>query len=240
MTRRINLAWPVSSQGALGGSSVRLLAVSDEPEPALDFESNRADLGRVDAVLGCGDLEPAYLNFLADAFHAPLLYVRGNHDRGANWSALREQLPQPLDRRGELLNGLRAIGLSWPGRPDGPALRDDRAAWWQSIRLGLRPPRERPLIVLSHMPPLGLNDVSEDHYHRGFAAYHWLCRRLQPLLWLHGHTSLAAGADWRVEWGGTTFVNVTGATLIELGPPTMAPGTIEAGVVQRVTQSEEN
>ena len=129
------------------------MAVSDEPEPALDFERNRADLGRVDAVLGCGDLEPGYLGFLADAFNAPLLYVRGNHDRGANWSALREQLPQPLDRRGERLGGVRAIGLSWPGRLDGPAVRDDRAAWRQSLRLGLRPPREQPLIVLSHMPP---------------------------------------------------------------------------------------
>ena len=27
----------------------------------------------------------------------------------------------------------------------------------------------------------------------------------------------AACADWRVEWGGTTFVNVTGAALIEIG-----------------------
>jgi len=66
MIRRLSLpAWAPAAQ------SVRLLAVSDEPERALDFDRNRTDLGRVDAILGCGDLEPDYLNFLADAFKAP-------------------------------------------------------------------------------------------------------------------------------------------------------------------------
>ena len=123
---------------------MRLLAVSDEAEPALDFESNSAALGRVDAVLGCGDLEPDYLSFLADAFHAPLLYVRGNHDRGANWSALREQLPRPLDRRQRALAGVRSIGLSWPGKAAVRRCATIGAAWRQSLRHGLRPPRERP------------------------------------------------------------------------------------------------
>ena len=72
-------------------------------------------------------------------------------------------------------------------------------------------PRQRPLIVFSHVPPRGLGDTPEDHYHRGFAAYEWLCRRLHPTLWLHGHTSMAAARDWRVTWGDTTLVNVTGA-----------------------------
>ena len=73
------------------------------------------------------------------------------------------------------------------------------------------------MIVISHVPPRGLGDVPEDPYHRGFAAYHWLCRRLHPTLWLHGHTSMAAARDWRVTWGDTTFVNVTGAVLVEIG-----------------------
>jgi len=78
-------------------------------------------------------------------------------------------------------------------------------------------------IVLSHVPPRGLGDVPEDAYHRGFGAYRWLCRRLRPQLWLHGHTSPAAASNWRVDWGATTFVNVTGAVLIEIGgAPTTA------------------
>jgi len=210
--RRLNLAWPV-----LVDRPVRLLAVSDEAERALDFEVNRAALGRIDGILGCGDLEPAYLAFLADAFHAPLLYVRGNHDRGANWSASRQDLPQALGRGIDELAGLPVAGLSWPGDSRGQAVRDEGAAWRQALGIWFRLRGARPLIVLSHVPPRGLGDVPQDDYHRGFAAYRWLCRRLRPRLWLHGHTAPAATSDWRVQWADTTLANVTGAVLVEIG-----------------------
>jgi len=210
--RRLNLPWP-----ALADRPVRLLAVSDEAERALDFEDNRAALGEIDGILGCGDLEPAYLAFLADAFHAPLLYVRGNHDRGANWSTGREDLPQALGRGIDELAGLPVAGLSWPGEGRGQAVRDEGAAWRQALGIWFRLRGARPLIMLSHVPPRGLGDVPQDDYHRGFAAYRWLCRRLRPLLWLHGHTTPAAARDWRVQWADTTLVNVTGAVLVEIG-----------------------
>jgi hypothetical protein len=203
--------------GNPSGGSVRLLAVSDEPERAFDFDRNRADLGRIDGILGAGDLEPDYLAFLADAFHAPLLYVRGNHDRGANWAALEEKhLPRPLEARSEKLAGLHVAGLSWPGNSRGQAIPDETAAWLQALNLAIRLRGNRPQIVISHVPPRGLGDAPDDHYHRGFAAYHWLCRRLSPVLWIHGHTALAAVPNWRQDWGGTTLVNVTGAVLVEL------------------------
>ena len=215
MIRRMNLPWP---DGRTGRAPVRLLAVSDEPERGLEFERNRADIGRVDAVVGCGDLEPDYLNFLADAFRVPLLYVRGNHDRGVNWQATSETLPEPVAGRSDQLPGVGLVGLSWPGETRNPhAIRDEQAAWRQVISPVIRPPRQRPLIVVSHVPPRGLGDTPEDYYHRGFAAYEWLCKRLHPTLWLHGHTSMAAARDWRVTWGETTLVNVTGAVVVEIG-----------------------
>ncbi|MEP7159422.1 MAG: hypothetical protein ABI797_08330, partial [Chloroflexota bacterium] len=73
----------------------------------------------------------------------------------------------------------------------------------------------RPHIVLSHVPPRGVGDVPEDAYHRGFAGYRWLCRRLSPVLWIHGHTALSTVSGWRQDWGGTAFVNATGAVLVE-------------------------
>jgi Icc-related predicted phosphoesterase len=226
MIKRVRLTWPTETQPA-DSAPVRLLAVSDEPEPALDFERNRAQIGKVDAIIGCGDLEPDYLNFLTDAFRVPLIYVRGNHDRGVNWQATSEALPEPLSGKSHEVPGITLLGLPWPGETRNPhAVRDDSAAWRQVLPILVRPPRTKPLIVMSHVPPEGLGDTPEDYYHRGFAAYEMVCRRLHPMLWLHGHTSLAAARDWRVTWGETTLVNVTGAVLVEIAAtaPETQPG----------------
>ena len=73
--------------------------------------------------------------------------------------------------------------------------------------------------MISHAPPLGAGDIPSDDYHRGFSGYLWLLRRLEPPLWLHGHTPLAATSDWQIKRGPTTLVNATGAVVIELSPP---------------------
>lgn len=230
MIRRLSVDWPQPPSDQPDGNErrLRLLAVSDEPEQALDFERNRAAIAPVDGIIGAGDLEPDYLTFLADAFKAPLLYVRGNHDRGANWSGLDNVLPRALDARADNLAGVAVAGLGWPGDERGQAMRDETGAWGQALNLMLHLRGQRPPIVVSHVPPRGLGDTPEDHYHLGFAAYHWLCRRLNPRLWIHGHTALAAATDWRQDWGNTTLVNVTGAVLIELVGAHQRAATIES------------
>jgi hypothetical protein len=225
MIERISVPWPVPATRPEDPSGAeprlpRILAVSDMVEPALEHERNRAQLGRIDLVIGAGDLEPGYLALLGDAFRVPLLYVRGNHDRGLGWSAHESQLPEPLaDARAQRICGLEIVGLSWPGRERGRAERDDGAAWGQTLKLGSRlVGRRRADIVISHVPPAGCGDDPTDPYHRGFAAYRWLIGRLAPRLWLHGHTTVATVRSRVITERTTTLVNVTGATLLELVP----------------------
>ncbi len=218
MIRRLQLEWEGRQPSSPTGRSVRFLAVSDERVSTIEDVRNREALMPIDAILGCGDLEPDYLGFLADAFGAPLLYVRGNHDRDAGWGIHSAFLPEPLGNRPEPIEGITIAGLSWPGKDRGRAERDGMAAWWQAAnavaraKLGGR----RPDVVISHVPPRGLGDAPEDDYHRGFSAYHWLCRTLNPRLWLHGHTTAASTTSWRTTWGDTVLVNVTGGVLIEI------------------------
>jgi predicted phosphodiesterase len=88
MTRRLTVVWPDQRPfESRNGAPIRLLAVSDAIDPALDHRTNREAIGPLDVILGCGDLEPGYLGFLGDAFGVRVLYVRGNHDRGGEWSA---------------------------------------------------------------------------------------------------------------------------------------------------------
>jgi uncharacterized protein len=235
MIRRLKVARSASKldADANGAPTVRLLAVSDDAEPAFEFERNRLALGTIDGIIGAGDLEPGYLAFLADAFSVPLLYVRGNHDRGGGWEDGREHIPDPIDGSWHDVAGLTLAGLSWPLDGSGRAVHDEGAAWRQVASSYLRFRKRRPDIIVSHVPPLGYGDTPEDHYHRGFAAYRWLLEKLKPALWIHGHTAAAAVRDWSVAAGPTTVANVTRAVLIEVVPrplPLAVPATSTATI----------
>ena len=228
MIRRLRVAWPDPRPFAgRDGQPIRLLVVSDDREPALQHEANREDLGPLDGILGCGDLEPDWLMFLADAFHAPLVYVRGNHDHGGGWQERPLLVPGWLRAgRIERAAGIRIVGLEWPGVDDAGNRRRPWLAWRQVLRIATRLARARlwrsPLIVISHVPPTGVGDTPDDRYHVGFDAYRWLLRRLAPPIWLHGHTTTAS-VPRLVEQSGTTIVaNATGALLVELTGPAAA------------------
>ncbi|HEY0443220.1 MAG TPA: metallophosphoesterase [Candidatus Limnocylindrales bacterium] len=235
MIRRLTIEWPDPTPfESRGGRPIRFLAASDERDAALEHAANRTDLGPIDGVIGCGDLEPDWLAFLADAFHAPLVYVRGNHDRGGNWEEDHIAAPRPLGSG--RITGLAEIpiaSLEWPGVQQAGNGRHPGRAWRDVLGIARRVVgarvrlRERPLLVISHAAPAGAGDAPADPYHAGFPAYRWLLDELRPPLWLHGHTTTATVPSLLVRAGPTTVVNVTGAVLLEL----VAPGTPVAGSV---------
>jgi hypothetical protein len=222
VTRRLRLEWP-DRRPFIGREErpIRILAASDERDRTLEQEVNRRALEPVDLVVGAGDLSPDWLAFLGDAFLAPLIYVRGNHDVGGPWPR-PPHAPEPCSGFDDAtLPGIPILALPWPTWDGRDARRDEWGAWRQVAGLGLARVL-RPLartIVLSHVPPRDVGDTPDDPYHVGFAAYAFLARRVRPSLWLHGHTSLAAQTTWRVVHGPTTVVNVTGSVLVELTAP---------------------
>jgi hypothetical protein len=227
MIRRVSIRWPDERPfRERHEKPIRLLAVSDEREPAIEYEKNRAGIAPLDGIVGCGDLDPRWLAFLADAFSAPLVYVRGNHDRGGDWDERRLVVPDPLGP-GETtrLAGIAVAGLEWPHVNERGNRRRPDLAWWHAFRIARSELRDRlarqrePLLVISHVAPEGAGDAPDDAYHRGFSAYRWLLDRFRPPLWLHGHTTMASVKELKVTAGETTVVNVTGAVLVELLPP---------------------
>ena len=224
MTERLSVRWPDPAPFVgVGGRPIRILAVSDEPDLSIDSPVTRERIGHVDLIIGAGDLEPDYLSFVADAFHAPLRYIRGNHDVGPAWSHTRRALlPEPM-RDGKVVQeaGLRLVGFS--GSPVYNQRNMQVSAlgmWARVIGAWSAAQQARPVIVVTHAPPRDVND-DDDLPHRGFTAFRWLADRLGPPLWLHGHTALVRrGIDDRTTLhNGTLFYNCTGATLIELRPP---------------------
>ena len=214
MTRRLTLTWPDPTPFiARDGRPIRILAASDEADPVLCHESNRAALGAIDVIVTCGDLESDWVSYLGDAFHAPIVRILGNHDVRPDEPAVA--VPDPLIGGVEERLAVPIVGLSWPGRPP---TRDRFLAWSQVLRIALGRLGRRPVLVASHIAPEGVGDAP-DPYHRGLRPYRWLLHRLRPPLWLHGHTSLASITNWRVMEGQTLVANVTGSLLVELLPP---------------------
>ncbi len=238
MIRRVRVEWPDRRLFAGGREAVRLLAVSDAVDPALAWSANRDALGRIDLVVGCGDLEPDALAFLIDAFAAPSVHVRGNHDAGSGWVSGAHLLPKearsgvPICLSIVRSGAIEVVPFGWAGAANTPARRDEAVAWRHVLgavaRRAVRRRTSRPFIVISHAPPLGAGDAA-DPYHRGYRGYRWLLERTRPVLWLHGHTPLAS-APWRLTCGRTALVNVTGAVLVELVPPAVPAGPAAPGL----------
>jgi Icc-related predicted phosphoesterase len=231
MIRRLRVAWPDPRPFAdRPGLPIRFLAVSDVQDPALEYADNRAALGRVDGIIGCGDLAPSWLSFLGDAFEAPVVYVRGNHDHGGTWEDGSVMVPAWLvsGHTGRVA-GIIVGGLEWPGVHERGNRRRPWLAWSHALGLARRAfvarttGHDEPMIVISHAPPLGAGDVPNDAYHVGFGAYRWLVDRLHPPLWLHGHTTTASVSDLVTRADRTAVVNVTGAVLIDLFAPPPDP-----------------
>lgn len=223
MTDRLTVPWPDPLAFTdPARSSIRILAISDEPDPTLDSAATREGIGKVDLVIGAGDLEPDYLSFVADAFHAPLRFIRGNHDHGPAWTASgRALLPEPMPD-GRLVEeaGLRLLGFSGSPVYNRRGMQVSALGMWAGV-IGAWSAAQRagPVVLVTHAPPRDIND-DRDRAHRGFTAFRWLADRLSPPLWLHGHTALVRrGIDDRTaRLNGTLFYNCTGSTLIELVP----------------------
>lgn len=224
MTDRLRVRWPDPEPFARrDGRPIRVLAISDEPDPSLDSPATRRGIEPVDFIVGAGDLQPEYLLFVADAFHAPLHYVRGNHDVGSAWGhSERRHLPEAMrDGRVIIEAGIHLVGFSGSPRYNERGMQiGPLGMWWKVLTAWLSAQRARPIVVVTHAPPRGVND-DQDLAHRGFTSFRWLADRLEPPLWLHGHTALVRrGIDDRTAThNGTLFYNCTGATLVELLPP---------------------
>jgi len=196
---------------------MQILAIADTVVPALygDFDAER--FRGVDLVLGCGDLPPEYLAFLANTLEVPLYYVRGNHD-------LRYESSPPagcLDLHNKLVqfNDLNILGLEgsrWYNNGPQQYTEKEMAAMIRKLRLKLWR-KGRPDIIITHAPPRGVHD-EEDLCHRGFKAYLGLIKKYQPRYFIHGHIhrDFTDDSERNTKVHNTSVINAYGYHVIEI------------------------
>ena len=196
---------------------LRLLAVSDEVEPQLVDERTVAAQGRINLVIGCGDLPSDYLDVLSTVYSAPLLFVRGNHDLPGRQGDY--PLAAEIDGRVVREQGLLVAGLEGSIRySDGAHQYTERQMLAKVLALRVRLGPRRLDILITHGPPAGVNDAT-DPPHRGLKAVRRAVEWMRPRLLLHGHIHPYGREIAReAQLGETRVINVVGHRLIELAP----------------------
>lgn len=169
---------------------MKILAISDQPSEVLWSPSAAQRLEGIDLVLSCGDLDPAYLSFLASFTAAPVLYVHGNHDG----RYLRHPPEGCICIDDQLYNhkGLRILGLGGSIRYNNEGTfqytqaQMRRRAWKQWVPLQLNRGFD---LLLTHAPAYGLGD-GDDRPHMGFEVFRELLEQWEPPFFVHGHAHM--------------------------------------------------
>lgn len=200
---------------------MKALAVSDRVLNHLYCAHLREKYPDIDLLIGCGDLPFYYLDFLVSALDAPLVYVRGNHDVGPQYTMegrVLHDVPGGCDLHARVVEvkGLLMAGLegSMRYRPGAPHMYSEREMslfvarllprlLWNYGRYG------RALdILVTHSPPYRIHD-NRDLAHTGFKLFRTFMRLFKPRYLLHGHVHVYRQDIARVtRFHQTTVMNV--------------------------------
>lgn len=174
----------------------------------------------IDLIISCGDLAPEYLSFFATLCHAPVLYVRGNHDN--KYATRPPEGCLCIEDDIYVYEGIRILGLGGSMRyiPDAPNQYSEREMQKRvkKLRFKLRWHRGFDILV-GHAPAYQLNDL-EDLPHRGFQVFRTLMEKYKPKYFFHGHVHANYSRDFkrRVTFGKTTVINAYDFYVVEYPP----------------------
>lgn len=204
---------------------MKILLLSDEPEPLFWDYYRPGRLDGFDLILSAGDLDAEYLSFLVTMAHAPLLYVHGNHDGG--YEVHPPEGCDCIEDKLVTVNGLRILGLGGSAvYSRGPHQYTERQMRRRIRKLNLRVWLHKGVdIVLTHAAPHDHGDDT-DYAHRGFKAFVPMLDRWKPRILAHGHVHLRYGIPRERTYGSTRIINACGYTVIEIDPdPSQAAKT---------------
>ena len=203
---------------------MKLLAVADEECKALWDYYTPDKLEGVELIVGCGDLNRHYLEYLATVVPVPVFYVHGNHDE--NYDNQPPEGALCIDDDVIEYHGLRIAGLGGACRYRTGAWQFTEAEMKKRVnRLRGKIERHRGLDVLvTHAPLHGYGDMN-DLAHRGFTVFRDLLDRYHPQLMLHGHIHMNYGANIQREYqyGSTRIVNCYERVRLDVEPAPPRP-----------------
>lgn len=211
---------------------MKIMAVSDKVIDQLYCSDVKQKYPGIDLLIGCGDLPFYYLEFLVSAMDVRMLYVRGNHDKGPQYTIegrILEQVQGGIDvhARSVHMKGLLVAGLegSMRYRPNAPFMYTETEMRSNLARLLPYMLRNRIKygrfldILVTHSPPFGIHDRN-DLPHTGFKAFLSFMDWFKPRYLLHGHIHLYRyNAVRKTKYEATTVINVYPYTILDIDLP---------------------
>ncbi len=194
---------------------MKILLVSDVPEPALWDYYRPGRLKGYDMILSAGDLDAEYLSFLVTMANVPVLYVHGNHDTG--YAVHPPEGCECIDDRLVTVKGVRILGLGGSAvYSRGPHQYTERKMRRRIAKLNGKVRKSKGVdIVLTHCPPRGFGDA-DDYAHRGFEVFLPMLDKWKPKILVHGHVHLSYGVPRELSYNGTRIINACGRFDLEL------------------------
>lgn len=196
---------------------MKILVLADNESKSLYEYYEPSKLSDIDLIISCGDLRPSYLTFFATLSHAPVLYVRGNHD-----NQYKHKPPEGcicIEDTIYVFRGIRIMGLggSMQYIPDADNQYTERAMGWRVWRMRRKIRKYKGFdILVTHAPAFGLNDL-DDLPHQGFDCFNRLMEKYAPKYFVHGHVHATYGGNFRRvdQFEKTTVINAYEQYVIE-------------------------
>lgn len=195
---------------------MKILCISDQEDLGLWDFFRKDKLNGIDLIISCGDLEPAYLEFLATMSNRLVLYVRGNHD-----TKYDDHPPLGcicIDDRLYNYNGLRIVGLGGSmryGNKKDMYSEEEMLKRCRKLKGTLSFTNGFDLLV-THSPSYGIGD-REDLPHRGFQSFLKLIDTYHPKYHIFGHVHQSYGDFKRkYQYHGTEAINCYDKYILEI------------------------
>jgi len=217
------------------------MAVADHVDPLVYSQSIKERFRGIDCILGAGDLDISYYEYILSCLNKPLYFVFGNHNL-KNLSFFQPQAEAASSSHwiSRETQGFGSICV------DGKVIRDKRRKiiiaglggsrrynrgehQFTEMQMYLRILRMLPHlffnrlfrgrwvdILLTHAAPSGIHD-REDPCHIGFKSFLWFMRRFKPRYLIHGHVHLYdRNAPRTSKYNDTTIINAYNHIVFDL------------------------
>lgn len=200
---------------------MKLLCVSDTVMQPLENAANlRRRYHDVDALVSCGDMPSAYLDFISTILGKPLLYVRGNHDEMYD-----DTPPGGTDLHNQIIEfgNLTMVGIEGSIKYNRGVIQFTqmemhtlviklavRLKYWQMVN-----GRGIDLLV-THSPARGIHE-GDDFPHQGFEAFLRLMQWFKPRYMIHGHVhTWDRRKTVHTEYFGTQVLNINPYMVLDI------------------------